>query len=251
MFFGKRFSGHRSKHLSGLEILVLSMIKSNSGITGYEIIQNINQKFKGLWKASAGTIYPLIERLNEHGYVNAEETIEANLNKNLLYITEKGKEELELVLKGNLEPSLSALGDYVRTLLKGFPENSELEEMMMCFPFCGPIHGHKINPNDISLKNKEHIEKLIIHLRSRKASMEHRLKAINKRIDNLEKIKDSSYDLVFCDIHMPRKNGFDTFMAAREIDPGLNFIMTDSFPDKLAEKTNQMGALSKNIRTIF
>jgi DNA-binding NtrC family response regulator len=42
---------------------------------------------------------------------------------------------------------------------------------------------------------------------------------------------------------MPRKNGFDTFIEAREIDPGLNFIMTDSFPDKLAEKTNQMGAL--------
>lgn len=62
-------------------------------------------------------------------------------------------------------------------------------------------------------------------------------------VDALEKIRESKYDLVFCDIHMPRKNGFDTFMAAREIDPGLNFIMTDSLPDKLAEKTNQMGAL--------
>jgi two-component system nitrogen regulation response regulator NtrX len=61
--------------------------------------------------------------------------------------------------------------------------------------------------------------------------------------DALEKIRTSQFDLVFCDIHMPRKNGFDTFMAAREIDPGLHFIMTDSFPDKLAEKTNQMGAL--------
>ncbi len=59
----------------------------------------------------------------------------------------------------------------------------------------------------------------------------------------IEKIREKKYDLVFCDIHMPRKNGFDTFMAAREIDPGLSFIMTDSFPDKLAEKTNQMGAL--------
>jgi two-component system, response regulator, stage 0 sporulation protein F len=59
----------------------------------------------------------------------------------------------------------------------------------------------------------------------------------------IEKIKVSQYDLVFCDIHMPRKNGFDTFMAAREIDPNLDFIMTDSFPDKLAEKTNEMGAL--------
>ncbi len=62
-------------------------------------------------------------------------------------------------------------------------------------------------------------------------------------MEAIEKIRLSKYDLVFCDIHMPRKNGFDTFMAAREIDPTLSFIMTDSFPDKLAEKTNKMGAL--------
>jgi len=62
-------------------------------------------------------------------------------------------------------------------------------------------------------------------------------------VEALQKIKSSKYDLAFCDIHMPRKNGFDTFMDARKIDPNLNFIMTDSFPDKLAEKTNQMGAL--------
>jgi len=62
-------------------------------------------------------------------------------------------------------------------------------------------------------------------------------------MEAIEKIKSSRYDLVFCDIHMPRKNGFDTFMAAREIDPNLSFIMTDSFPDKLADKTNKMGAL--------
>jgi len=59
----------------------------------------------------------------------------------------------------------------------------------------------------------------------------------------LEKIKAKDYDLVFCDIHMPRKNGFDTFIEAREIKPSLNFVMTDSLPDQLAEKTNQMGAL--------
>ncbi|NIP42537.1 MAG: response regulator [candidate division Zixibacteria bacterium] len=62
-------------------------------------------------------------------------------------------------------------------------------------------------------------------------------------VEALEKIRASKFDLVFCDIHMPRKNGFDTYIAAREIDPNLDFIMTDSFPDKLAEKTNEMGAL--------
>ncbi|HDS00781.1 MAG TPA: response regulator [candidate division Zixibacteria bacterium] len=62
-------------------------------------------------------------------------------------------------------------------------------------------------------------------------------------VEALEKIRASKFDLVFCDIHMPRKNGFDTYIAAREIDPSLDFIMTDSFPDKLAEKTNEMGAI--------
>ncbi|MBD3381512.1 MAG: response regulator [candidate division Zixibacteria bacterium] len=65
----------------------------------------------------------------------------------------------------------------------------------------------------------------------------------NDGVEAIDKIRSDSYDLVICDIHMPRKNGFDTFIEAREIDPDICFVMTDSLPDKLAEKTNQMGAL--------
>jgi DNA-binding PadR family transcriptional regulator len=189
MFFGKRFSGHRSKHLSGLEILVLSMIKSKSGITGYEIIQTINEKFKGLWKASAGTIYPLIDRLIEKEYVRSEEIMDANRKKNLLHITDKGKEEIENVLLGNLEPSLNALGDYLRTLIEGIPEPDRLKEVMWCFPYCGPTHRHKINPNDISLKNKKRVEKQIELLESQRKSIEHRLNSIDSRINKLKEIR--------------------------------------------------------------
>ena len=63
IFFGKRFSGYHGSSISGLEILVLSLVKNNPDITGYDIIQEVNNKFKPIWKASAGTIYPLLDRL--------------------------------------------------------------------------------------------------------------------------------------------------------------------------------------------
>ena len=53
MFFGKRFHGHHKSDLSGLEILVLSIIKNKNTISGYDISQTINNNFRGMWKASA------------------------------------------------------------------------------------------------------------------------------------------------------------------------------------------------------
>ncbi len=69
MFFGKRFRGYQTDTLSGLDILVLNIIKAHSGITGYEITQIINKRFRGLWRGSAGTIYPLLNKLAEIGFV--------------------------------------------------------------------------------------------------------------------------------------------------------------------------------------
>ena len=63
-------------------------------------------------------------------------------------------------------------------------------------------------------------------------------------VEALEMIKEKEYDLVFCDIHMPRKNGFDTFKESRDIAPGLPFIMTDSLPDQLAESAQEAGAVT-------
>jgi DNA-binding PadR family transcriptional regulator len=63
MFFGKRFASYHADSLSGIEILVLSIIKNHNGTTGYDIIQKIKEKFGGMWHASAGTIYPLLSRL--------------------------------------------------------------------------------------------------------------------------------------------------------------------------------------------
>ncbi|GAH71584.1 unnamed protein product, partial [marine sediment metagenome] len=85
MFFGKRFSGYRGEAFSGLDLLVLSIIRSHEGISGYKISQVINRKFKPMWRASPGTIYPLLNRLNDKGFVETEEFIDKNNRKKKIY----------------------------------------------------------------------------------------------------------------------------------------------------------------------
>ncbi len=158
MFFGKRFSGYHGGHLSGLDILVLSIIKNTENITGYDIIQKINKNFKGMWKASAGTIYPLLNRLSEKKTVSIEEIIENNRQKKIYTITETGIEELRDVLENKLQPSIDTLGGFIRTILKAIPKTS-------CFSMSAmPVHCMVIpeqEESDIGVKNiKTTIQKL-------------------------------------------------------------------------------------------
>lgn len=59
----------------------------------------------------------------------------------------------------------------------------------------------------------------------------------------IEKALTGKYRLVICDIHMPRKNGYEVFTTVRREFPSLNFIMTDSLPDHLAEQAQSEGAI--------
>ena len=63
-------------------------------------------------------------------------------------------------------------------------------------------------------------------------------------LEALRIIENEKIDLVFCDIHMPRKNGLDTLKESKDLDPGLLFVMTDSLPDEMAEAAQQYGAIS-------
>lgn len=63
-------------------------------------------------------------------------------------------------------------------------------------------------------------------------------------LEALRIIENDKIDLVFCDIHMPRKNGLDTLKESKDLDPDLLFIMTDSLPDEMAEAARQHGAIS-------
>ncbi|MFW9881602.1 MAG: PadR family transcriptional regulator [Candidatus Thorarchaeota archaeon] len=190
MFFGKRFSGHRSGPFSGLDILVLSIIRNRDGISGYEISQEINKKFKPMWRASPGTIYPLLNRLDEKGFVETEEIIDENNRQKKIYrITSQGEGRLKEVLKDNFELSMNTLGDYIRTVVNAWlPNEKGIKGVMSCFPYhCAPTH-REIDEEDFSLKNINRIERIIKDLQYSKERISIRLEDISKEIEMYESI---------------------------------------------------------------
>lgn len=62
--------------------------------------------------------------------------------------------------------------------------------------------------------------------------------------EGIDKSLSRHFDLVFCDIHMPRKNGYQVFREVRAKKPDCKFVMTDSLPDQLAEMAKNEGAHS-------
>jgi len=60
--------------------------------------------------------------------------------------------------------------------------------------------------------------------------------------EGIEKALAGDFQLVFCDIHMPKKNGFEVVQEVLAQKPNLPFVMTDSLPDKLAQMAQSLGA---------
>jgi two-component system response regulator (stage 0 sporulation protein F) len=51
------------------------------------------------------------------------------------------------------------------------------------------------------------------------------------------------YAVILCDVHMPRQNGLETVREIITAKPDSKIIMTDSFPDKLAQSARNEGAV--------
>ncbi len=216
MFFGKRFSGHQSGSLSGLDILVLSIIENFDGISGYALIRKINEKFKSLWRASPGTIYPLLNRLTTKGYINIEAIIRNNRNLKLYRITESGKQGLKEILKNNLEPSINTLGEYIRTIVKTWIPNEErIHGMMSCFPYHCEPSSRKINEDDYSLANIKRVTDVIKELDLSKHRLSRRLKEIDKTI--------SEYKALLNDLKKRREENVKIIEIVDDEDDFENF----------------------------
>lgn len=62
-------------------------------------------------------------------------------------------------------------------------------------------------------------------------------------IEAIELVGQNNYDLVFCDVHMPRQNGLITARKILEMSTSTKVVMTDSYPDKLAKSAQEEGAI--------
>ncbi|UCD17353.1 MAG: response regulator [Candidatus Zixiibacteriota bacterium] len=58
-----------------------------------------------------------------------------------------------------------------------------------------------------------------------------------------EMARGEDYALIFCDVHMPVMGGPQTVIKIKQLKPEVPIIMTDSFPDKEAERAGAAGAV--------
>ncbi|MFW9897340.1 MAG: PadR family transcriptional regulator, partial [Candidatus Thorarchaeota archaeon] len=183
----KIFSTHRKGARTGLEILVLKLIQNNeSGITGYDIIQKITSNPRGLWRGTAGSIYPLLKNLADEGLVRIVETADGKRIKKEYYITEKGSQALEDALRKNIIPSMRSFMDSIFTLIEDLPRVKKNVETMFC---SFPHHHHmEIDPSDSTLENQQHIRNIIKRLESSKVALNHRISILNDQITRYKDI---------------------------------------------------------------
>jgi DNA-binding PadR family transcriptional regulator len=76
-------------------IYIVLLLLAQGPKTGYEIIKEMRSLLAGVGAAaSPGTVYPVLRRLEEEGYLEAREEPHGGRQRKVYYITEKGVEYL-------------------------------------------------------------------------------------------------------------------------------------------------------------
>jgi len=72
-FNGRRVQLHKEMRRGFLSMWILWTLKKEGGkMYGYEIMQSLKLKTSGMWAPKAGTIYPILRRLEKKRFVKSE-----------------------------------------------------------------------------------------------------------------------------------------------------------------------------------
>ncbi len=104
-----------------LKYIVLKIIKEKP-THGYDIIKTVELRSNGRWTPSAGSIYPILEKLESKGFIQSE-----GIERRKVYtITPKGVAGLDRMTQEKLE-LLNEMSRIVNNVIEG-DDNSNAEE---------------------------------------------------------------------------------------------------------------------------
>lgn len=97
--FGQRMRGRggrrgprRAFFRQGEVRLALLSLLNDGPAHGYELMKRLEERSGGMYHASAGTVYPVLQQLEDEGLIRASETE----SKKVYELTQEGREELLL-----------------------------------------------------------------------------------------------------------------------------------------------------------
>jgi len=100
--------------LTPLEFTIIETIFNIGGLSGYDLIQNLNKHFAGTWVAQSGTIYPILTKLEKDGFLqsNMIKTPIGPLRK-VYFLTDAGEAILKLKVSKNFNDQLKFIENYL------------------------------------------------------------------------------------------------------------------------------------------
>ena len=109
---------HREMRRGFLSIWILWILKKRGSMYGYEIIQTFGKKNEGRWAPKAGTIYPILRRLESKGYVKGEwsSTKAVGPSRRYYRITPEGKAAAKRIFL-EWKRLMSGFGEFLGELL--------------------------------------------------------------------------------------------------------------------------------------
>jgi DNA-binding PadR family transcriptional regulator len=86
-----RGPGRRFFRQGEVRLALLSLLK-DSPAHGYELMKRLEERSGGMYQASAGTVYPVLQQLEDEGLVRTKDED----GKKVYHLTDAGREELTL-----------------------------------------------------------------------------------------------------------------------------------------------------------
>jgi DNA-binding PadR family transcriptional regulator len=174
----------RLQRISPVEFLIMVMIKEKPRY-GYEIINDLNEKFQGFWDVKAGVIYPVLSRLEDRGLIQGtKEESDRGPSRKRYEITQLGEDALK-----NIAEKFDREIDFFQHFV-GFVDNhlhSGLEDyaQMRTHIMAKKIEQMTQLAKDYASSSLPP-EEILPMLRTLKANLESELKSITDAINKLE-----------------------------------------------------------------
>jgi DNA-binding PadR family transcriptional regulator len=152
--------------------IALLILLSKAPRHGYEMMKEVRERTEGLWKPTAGGVYPILQSLEKAGYIKGEWGPQKRKRK-IYRITESGRLILDraLLKHGQIAESMNTLfAEYARDVL-------DLETEVATIP---PM------PNPFSVFLEEEPKNRLKALEMKRNRIQHMIKMLQRDLKNVD-----------------------------------------------------------------
>jgi DNA-binding PadR family transcriptional regulator len=163
-----------------LRIAVLTLL-SRKPYHGYEIMKEIKERTGGFWRPTAGGIYPILQSLEESGYVEGEWDARQRRKRKTYRITETGKPVLQQALARQNQIA-DSMGELFKEFMKDVLDVKSVARPPIPDLFSAFLEERKEGVEDVVdalRRNRGKIEDAIEHLQKE-------LNVIDRRLAKME-----------------------------------------------------------------